>query len=491
MQINSKLTKPLTEVKYLTAENCSRYRTILRYFYLQYEKIKYWMYREEIYEELVKYPFFSSYSLELCQHDLDALVEWGNLIPMQDTSKASTVEEFKNKKFRYQLSEYSVEIERLTIKLENINVEGASLEPTLLERIKDHIIKIRNMVHVDSKAVGIWWRDLSNDFIRLNQNYQDYVRSFYSQKAEELMKTREFIAYKDALIDYLREFVKELQKNMHFIEAPLREATSDEINIVLAKVLEYEKSIPRLDVEVSDETFIDNINGKWESIQDWFLGSANKESEASKIFDITNEVIRKITRYASQISENRGSGANRKEEYRKLCELFLSCRDMEEAHKLSSVAFGIFNTKHIRSGMIRSTESINSSVYDEQPDTVEIRPKIRGYREKSARSAIENKSERKKEILDQHLRTLVQEKSIIDSYIKDKAIKISELPIIKPHVRITLLRWISKACANENKSAKTDDGRVFKLIGSEDKSMCMLRCEDGNLEMPSYTILFE
>ena len=42
------------------------------------------------------------------------------------------IEEFKNKKFRYQMSEYSVEIERLVIRLENLFVEGASLEPTLL-----------------------------------------------------------------------------------------------------------------------------------------------------------------------------------------------------------------------------------------------------------------------------------------------------------------------------------------------------------------------
>lgn len=55
------------------------------------------------------------------------------------------IEEFRNKQFRYQLSEYSVEIERMTIKLENIFVEGASLEPTLFERIKDEVLKFASM----------------------------------------------------------------------------------------------------------------------------------------------------------------------------------------------------------------------------------------------------------------------------------------------------------------------------------------------------------
>lgn len=38
MKINEKLTKPITEVNYLRAENVDRYRVIIRYFYEQYEK---------------------------------------------------------------------------------------------------------------------------------------------------------------------------------------------------------------------------------------------------------------------------------------------------------------------------------------------------------------------------------------------------------------------------------------------------------------------
>lgn len=54
MEINNHILKQITETKYLTAENAWRYRTILRYFYLQYQKMKYWMYKEEVYEELKK-----------------------------------------------------------------------------------------------------------------------------------------------------------------------------------------------------------------------------------------------------------------------------------------------------------------------------------------------------------------------------------------------------------------------------------------------------
>jgi hypothetical protein len=55
MEIGSKLTKQIDEMRYLTVDNTWRYRSILRYFYLQYEKMKYWMYKEEIFDELKKH----------------------------------------------------------------------------------------------------------------------------------------------------------------------------------------------------------------------------------------------------------------------------------------------------------------------------------------------------------------------------------------------------------------------------------------------------
>lgn len=491
LDINSKLTKPITETKYLTAENCWRYRPILRYFYQQYEKIKYWMYKEEVFEELKSHLYFESYTIEQCSQDFDALVEWGNLIPVQDTSRASTVEEFKNKQFRYQLSEYTIEIERLTIKLENIFVEGASLEPSLFERIKDEVQKINSLVSQDAKTAGTWWRNLNNDFKRLNQNYQDYIRSFHSLKAEEWMRTKEFIVYKDALIDYLREFVKGLQKNAHIIEETLRNVPEVNINIVLSKVLEYEKSIPRLDVEVSEKDISDNLNGRWENFAGWFLGDSNRESEVVKILDITNEIIRKITRYASQIAESRNNAANRKEEYKKLCGMFLACKNMDEAHKLSAMVFGIFGTKHIKGDIIRKTESINSGVYDEEPLNIEIKPRVRSYREKGARSAIEDKGEKKMRMLRQYIIAVEQEKGIVESYIRDNVLELSSLPAIKPHVRAVLLKWIGKACTSPGRRAKTEDGRAFTLLLPEGNKRCCLRCEDGDLEMPAFVLRFE
>ena len=105
MKIHEKLIKPVQEVRYLVTENADRYRSILRLFYVNYEKLRYWMYQKEVFDELHEDPYFSEYTQEQCQQDLTMLVSWGNLTAVQDTRKVTTIEEFKSKKFRYQLSE--------------------------------------------------------------------------------------------------------------------------------------------------------------------------------------------------------------------------------------------------------------------------------------------------------------------------------------------------------------------------------------------------
>ena len=122
MEIYNKLIKPISEVKYLAAENYERYRIIVRYFFEEYENIKYWLYKEDVYQMMQTTGRFADYTIEKCQSDLESLVEWGNLTALQDTTKVATIEQYRNKRYRYQLTEYTVEIERMILKLENLYV---------------------------------------------------------------------------------------------------------------------------------------------------------------------------------------------------------------------------------------------------------------------------------------------------------------------------------------------------------------------------------
>lgn len=494
MIISEKLVKPVLETKYLTVDNADRYRVIMRLFFEKYEKLKYWLYQEEVYSELKKEEYFANYTMEQCQQDLKSLEGWGNLVTMQDTKNVATLEEFKNRKFRYQMSAYAVEIERMVLRLENLFIEGASLEPVLLERIRISLSKIAEIASDSRSKIYTWWNDLNNDFKRLNRNYQDYMHELNSLKAEEMMQTKAFLVYKDRLIEYLRTFVKSLQVNVGMIETYIKNVEEDQLKTILDEIVLYEKDIPRIDVEVDESQIRDKNNGIWTSIESWFVSTDGEGSEAGKVFDTTNEIIRKITRYAMRISERSNVGANRREEYQFLASMFYKCDTMAKAHRLSSMVFGVEQPLHLKGDFPRQTEGINSGVYEEEPAIVSLVPRIKTYREKSQKTEIVDRTEEKERLRRETLHRLEEEKRITDSYIKEGILDFATLPVIEPEVRDVFLVWLSKAFENKKRCGKTQDGRMFYIEEPKHENgemkTCQIHSTDGVFTMPAYRLIF-
>jgi len=367
--------------------------------------------------------------------------------------------------YRYQLSEYTIEIERLILKLENLHIEGSSLEPTLIERIKEQINKIEIMKNSSQQEVFGWWEELNENFKRLNEKYKDYIRSFYNIKMEEVAQSVQFIARKSDLVRYLKQFIKILQDNSYQIEEKLVNTSKETEEIILKKVLNEQRNTIRLnniDEEFPEELMKDINKGKWENLKKWFIGTETKQSEVLAINEKTSEIIRKITRIANQIAESRGNISSRKAEYKKIAEMFCRTNSIEEAHKLSSLVFGMTNTRHTKGSFVRETDSINSSLTEETPFTIEIKPRTRKYKEKSDRTVIEDKSLEKQEKIEEYLRQREIETKEFNQYIQNGKIEIENLPEVKPHVRKMILKLIGRANQLESKETKTEDRKNSK-----------------------------
>lgn len=80
------------------------------------------------------------------------------------------------------MSEYAVEIERLTVRLENLFLESGNLSTNFFVRLERSLDETEEMENAELRTVNEWWQTLQEDFKRLNQNYQDYLRDFYSGK---------------------------------------------------------------------------------------------------------------------------------------------------------------------------------------------------------------------------------------------------------------------------------------------------------------------
>ena len=126
----------IDEASYLSVLNAPVYRKIMRCFYREYEKMNFQLYKEDIFDLLKKDNEFENYTMEQLVLDLNALVKWKNLTPIQDPGRVYTIADYKNKQYQYTMSEYAVEIERLTVRLENIFVESGNLSTNFFLRLE-------------------------------------------------------------------------------------------------------------------------------------------------------------------------------------------------------------------------------------------------------------------------------------------------------------------------------------------------------------------
>ena len=178
-------------------------------------------------------------------------------------------------------------------------------------------------------------------------------------------------------------------------------------------------------------------------IREFFLSKEGQENEAAKLFDATNEIIRRITRYAAQISEKNALGANRREEYRKVAEIFLRCKDLDEAHKMSAMVFGLERPYHLKGDANRESDSMNIGVYEEPSMEILLKPRIRTYKEKTSRSAIRELSQEKQEARRLFIQQQKEETEKLRLLEKDGKIDFASLPVIEPRIREILLKWLS------------------------------------------------
>lgn len=485
--------EPINETSYLSVPNARVYRKIMRCFYREYEKMHFQIYKEDIFQLLKQDEGFTEYTMEQLVTDLEALVKWKNLTPIQDPGRVYTIADYKNKQYRYTMSEYAVEIERLTVRLENIFLESGNLSTNFFVRLEQSLQKAEEIKDSSLKEVNEWWGLLQEDFKRLNQNYQDYLRDFYSGKTEQLMKSVEFVVHKDKFIKYLNEFVQELQRHSKRIEQILSDNMSVIEEYILVRVIQSELEIPHavLQLQGNAEPGIrENVTGKWNSLKNWFIDSQGNECECKKVLKITNDVIRSIIQNAALIVQLQNGGISRKDDYRKFLELFLKCENLEEAQKLSAHVFGVQKIQHFKTLEPREGEGIGDSIYKDEPAVFLLKPHTRAYREKKDRRGFTDKSLEKYMQREKYLQKVKRQKEIVMYYIKDNKITFSEIEeVISEETRITFLQWITQANMNSRKTGRTEYGQEYRL--TQAKGKCVLKCEDGDLVMPAFVLEFK
>ncbi len=485
------LLESISETRYLSADNYTVYRTIMRIFYLEHQKMHYQMDRDTVLVLLRGQSVFGNYTPEQLTLDLQQLVKWKNLTPIQDPRKPRTIAEFKNKQYQYMMSQTAIEIERLTITLENLSTRTAGLSVSPFRRLREDLHRAEHLDEIPLSEVRDWWQDLETDFQRLSQNHQDFLREFYGPGMEMQMKSVDFILYKQNLVRYLEDFIQELQHSAAQIGAQLEQFSPEQVARILELVQQSELDIPRPQSEQSPNWKTElqtRCQGVWQSLTEWFTGS---DPAARQVLNVTNEVIRRAVQNAALLVQMENMGVSNKAELRHLLTLFAGFETVEESHRLSALVFGVQQARHFTFDHIRESERIDLSPYDEPPMEYPLQPRTRSYKPRMDRSGFPDKSAEKaaqrQKILEEE-RALRQE---VMGHIRDGKLDLAALDTpVSPAVRTVFLSWVALANLSPDQRGQTQYGQSYRLKKRGNQT-CQLRCTDGILTMPSCVLIFE
>jgi uncharacterized protein (TIGR02677 family) len=487
--------KKIIEASYLTADSAAHYRTILRYFYHQHERMRDFIAPEELFEYMHSIPSFSDYQEEQLHQQLGQLVKWNNLIARQDMTNAKTIDEYKKKRFRYQCTPYTVEIERMIVQLEKLgDTFQGSLERSQFDRLFQALttlqIEVEHDLNKSAEEYMRMWEDVFRYFQTIRTSTADYIAYINSEHTDQRMQTEAFLVYKNQFTNYLRDFIVSLQKTSLQIQHLLAELTSERLQPFFQKLIVHRGAIPRLeDVSSSVNDWRTEYEEYWFSLHQWFLGSSIQQSELEVLQWQTNEMIRRMTRYVQRIGERQQHFRSRKKDYLQLSKWFTECVDMDEAHKLSAVVFGSMTIQHLQLEGA-TTENLHVDTWDEAPTELTIKPRTVRYREKTKPGSFNSNDVKKKQQREQYLKEREQEKKLIEKYMTQGRIVLSSLSTVEPFIRKVLLSWIGKSMASKHRVVKTDYGLLVKVT-LDDEKMITLKAEDGDLLMPDAIFVFE
>ena len=264
----------------------------------------------------------------------------------------------------------------MTITLENLYTHSTGLSSSAFRRIQGALRAAEQLEKMSLKEVGEWWGELQEDFRRLRQNHQDYLREFYGPSAEKQMKSAEFLVYKQHLIRYLEDFVQDLQSSAAQIGALLESFSEEQVHRILTLVHKSALEVPRPHGDQGSfwqQELWQQEQGVWNSLMEWFTG---KDSTARQVMDVTNEVIRRVVQNAAILVQMQNMGVSNKAELRHLMTLFAGVPSMEDAHRLSALVFGSQQCRHFIRNAERETERIDLSTYEEPPLDYALQPRL-------------------------------------------------------------------------------------------------------------------
>lgn len=501
MNVDQRLIKPLSLAKYLSEDNYRRYTVIVHYLYQQ--RVVYYAppsLPTLILENIISNDasgLFEDYNLVKLEDDLKRLEDWGNVLSHPDTGHATRIDDFNKRKLRYECTDETIELERMIEKLNSqISKVKGEMDPELVNSLTSLLLELERFKGLDGKLskqdgvkIGQLWAQILESFEKLRRDSSDYLGVINSKNIDEAMQNKEVSVFRRRFTEYLTDFIISIQRNNFKIEGSIKEIDRALIDKVIQQLIQTQKDKPTFDEPLTDEEYREIFFNQWNGLRKWFVYDEFNERYVDFLLKQTNETISRFTKYLEQISERNRLVKNRKKDFEHIARLFRDENNFELCQKSFGGMTNVEKPLFFNSERKRETD-FEQSLYEHIPENIRLKTAKDVVTSKARKQVSVKISEEDLEALRKIEASKRHEEGLIEEFINNGSVVLSELRNVEPFIRSTILQWIQYCNGREEMKGKTEQGVDYKItIRSNDP--IQLHCIDGTLGMPDYLFEFE
>lgn len=487
--------RKVPEVTYLNTDRTPYYRSILRYFYEEYKKFNSLLMPEDVLVYMQEKAGFPDYTMEALNADLRCLDDWGNLESHLDKGKVVRLVDFRQKRFKYRATEYTISFEETIKRLETERKKG-SLSISLVDRLIGELKRLTTYdaqflkTETQIEDLAQTWDDVFERFKKLMKeigNYLSHINSLAFEK--KIMEDNEtYISFKNKFVDYVQKFIISIHGYHQQICSLLEGLHGPKVKELIHIIAQKKANDGNYEQEVTFDEILHELTEEWDGLYQWFMEEGGRGGGFSFMVSQTRETIPRLVSFASYLNEKERQGRNRQMEYLHLARIFLASESMEDCHLMAAVIFGSRTVKELKAPS-RTEEKITETVWDHTPYKIPIMSKDRERKERKKKTYVHSDEEARSKATKKYEKERDLREFLLEKLLSMDVIRIRELSPVHPYIRDTLLNWISSAHHSKDWIGYAQGIHKFKLVKHSDDEI-ELATDDGVLTLDDYELWF-
>jgi uncharacterized protein (TIGR02677 family) len=490
---------PITLFNYLTpiSDRIDWYRSIMRVFLQRSREYRYQLTAQDVLDSMhLSQPYSEQeYYLETCKNDLNRLVSWGNLTTLYDTSRVTTITDFRSPVLLYQATQEALAIENFLAEQARIGASEGGLYQGDLPRIWDALQLLNDWLQQDRttltgercQEIAEQWRVAFTTWERVTNDAAQYLGSM-NRNSQQAINIETFLAYKNIVVLYVQSFAQQLVDYSNAIRTLLASWSQDGTQSLLMDIVASTPP-PLQSVAENQELWREDVTRQIAALEQWFT----REINVNMFLKSAHDAVEKVVQRAHLLATSMRPQTDYVSMLHKLANELLLVEDVETAQTLFAVSFSISLPIHLPEGVtgtpVVAERSRSRPTWQAEPTvTRTMRALYRGAIERNMEQPMRQNEAALLAIKQEYEAELQAQRQRFERLFQTPLLDMGALQTITPDERQLLMAIVDSCLNSPINEYILPDGAIVTLLNTDEQRYVALKARDGVLTLPRYRL---